>query len=114
MTNQERFPGKVQPSHGQAIKYTAYTRKFSEDAAAPVLYITATCSYPVGPYEIFFQGEGGFTWTLMEKAPTIFYNLVTYHIACTTTGQPTLDIPDTITIKDGYGSHEVPVDRSGG
>jgi len=106
MSNAQLFPGKIQPSHANEIQYTAYTRNFG---LGSVLFVTATCSYPVGPYEIFFQGEGGTTWTLMEKAPEIFFNLVTYHIACTTPGQPLLTTPPTITIKDGFGAHQVPV-----
>ena len=58
-TPQEQpFPGKIQPSKATDIQYTAYIRTFP---LGRVLYITATCSYPVGPYEIFFQGNGGFT-----------------------------------------------------
>ena len=46
----------------------------------------------------------------MEKAPEIFYNLVTYHVASTTPGQPTLNTPKAITVIDGHGSHQVPVE----
>lgn len=99
-------PSKIQPARADEIQYTAYTRQF---ALGRVLFITATCSYPVGPYTIFFQGNGGYSWTLMEKAPEIFFNLVTYHIACTTPGQPSVDLPRSVTIIDGYGSHTVPV-----
>lgn len=108
MVQESRIAGKVQPSLANQIQYKAYMRKFE---AGAVLFVTATCSYPVGPYEIFFEAGGGFTWTLMEKAPEIFYNLVTYHIASTTPGQPTLDTPATITVIDGYGPHEVPVEQ---
>lgn len=108
MAKEARLPGKIQPARADEIQYKAYMRKFG---LGSVLFITATCSYPVGPYEIFFQGEGGYTWTLMEKAPGIFYNLITYHIACTTPGQPTLDTPSKITIKDGFGSHQVTVEQ---
>lgn len=108
MTDATDFPGKIQPSRADEIEYKAYTRKFD---LGSVLFITATCSYPVGPYEIFFQGKGGYTWTLMEKAPEIFFNLVTYHIASTSPGQPTIETPATVTIIDGHGTHEVPVEQ---
>jgi hypothetical protein len=105
-----RIPDKIQPARADQIQYKAYTRQFQ---TGTVLFITATCSYPVGPYEIFFQGEGGLIWTLTEKAPGIFYNLITYHIACTTPGQPLGNTPSTITVNDGYGSHKVPVQQGG-
>jgi hypothetical protein len=108
MAKETRVPGKVQPARADEIQYKAYARKFE---LGTVLFLTATCSYPVGPYEIYFQGAGGFNWTLMEKAPGIFYNLVTYHIASTTTGQPLLEIPNTVTVVDGYGSHRVSVEK---
>ena len=100
---------KIQLSHADQIAYKAYARPFQGTASA-VLFLIATCSYPVGPYEIFFQGDGGYTWKLMEKAPEIFYNLVTYHIASTSPGQPSLDIPKTVKVIDGFGSHEIPVE----
>jgi hypothetical protein len=108
MAKEARLPGKIQPARADEIQYKAYTRQFE---LGTVLFITATCSYPVGPYEIFFQGDGGFSWTLMEKAPQIFYNLITYHIASTTPGQPTLNTPNKVTVKDGFGSHEVTVEE---
>lgn len=109
MSKAPRLPGKIQPSHADQIQYRAYTRTFE---LGTVLFLTATCSYPVGPYEIFFQGDGGFTWTLMEKAPEFFFNLITYHIASTTPGQPTLEIPNSVTVIDGYGAHTVPVEKT--
>jgi hypothetical protein len=107
---ESRIPNQIQPARAGEIEYKAYTRQF---ALGTLLFITATCSYPVGPYEIFFQGEGGNNWVLMEKAPGIFYNIVTYHIAATTPGQPLLDTPDTITVRDGFGSHKVTVEKDG-
>jgi hypothetical protein len=107
---EDRIPGKIQPALAGEIEYKAYTRKF---ALGTLLFITATCSYPVGPYEIFFQGKGGNHWVLMEKSPRIFYNHVTYHIACTSPGAPLADTPSIIIITDGFGSHKVTVEKDG-
>jgi hypothetical protein len=103
-----RLPEKIQPARANEIQYKAFTRQFE---LGTLLFLTATCSYPVGPYEIYFQGEGGFSWVLMEKAPVIFYPMVTYHIASTTTGLPPVIMPSTITVRDGFGSHKVTVEK---
>jgi hypothetical protein len=107
---QDRYPGKVQLSHGDQIEYKAYARDFG---LGSVLYLVATCSYPAGPYEIWFEGEQGpgWKWKLMEKAPTIFYNLATYHIASSTSGQPPAELPRSIEVTDGFGTHTVPVNN---
>ena len=63
----------------------------------------------MGPFEIFFTG-GGDNLELMEKAPVIFYNLVTYQVASWTAGQPLAATPKQITITDGYGAHTVDVE----
>ena len=51
MSQGNRTAGKTQPAEADQIQYKAYARKFD---LGPVLFLTATCSYPVGPYEIFW------------------------------------------------------------
>ncbi|MBK9715819.1 MAG: hypothetical protein IPO81_31725 [Kouleothrix sp.] len=108
MSDEISYLGTIQPSKALDIQYKAYTRQFEYGV---VLFLTATCAYPRLQYEIFFQVEGGFTWTLMEKEPTISSPIISYHIASTTLGQPTADTPNTVTVIDGYGSHEVVVEN---
>lgn len=101
----------IQPNIGPAkardIEYRAFVRDFGDGRV--VLSAVATSSYPVGPYEIFFTG-GVDNLVLMEKAPVIFYNLITYQVASWTPGQPLADTPRQITITDGYGAHTVDVE----
>lgn len=103
----DALAGKDQPSRAADIRYRAYTREFEGGTA---LFITATCSYPVSPYEIYFQ-EAGLRWTLMEKAPDVYFPETTYKIASTTPGLALVRTPETVTVIDGYGPHKVPVEK---
>ncbi|HET7233527.1 MAG TPA: hypothetical protein VFJ16_26180 [Longimicrobium sp.] len=97
----------IGPAKAKDIQYRAFARDFGDGHV--VLSAVATSSYPVGPYEIFFEGSVS-DLRLMEKAPVIFYNLVTYQVASWTAGQPLADTPRQITITDGYGAHTVDVE----
>lgn len=97
----------VGPAKAQDIEYRVFARDFG--GGRVVLSAVATSSYPVGPYEIFFTG-GVDNLELMERAPVIYYNLVTYQVASWTQGQPLVDTPREVTITDGYGAHTVPVE----
>ena len=102
---------KTGPASARDIEYRAFARDFGDGRV--VLSAVATSSYPVGPYEIFFEGGVG-DLRLMEKAPTIFYNLVTYQVASWTQGQPLVDTPREITVTDAYGAHTVTVEAWSG
>lgn len=101
----------VQPATGSAIEYKAYARSFKpEPGSDKVLYLIATCFYPTGGYEIFFEaGAEPDTFTLMEKAPGISNQLMTYYIASWTNGQRRSDKPSQITVMDAHGMHKVAV-----
>jgi hypothetical protein len=102
-------------SHGVEIKYKAFARTFSQDQAAGVLYLMATCFYPTNGFTIFFEaiaGEPG-KFNLMEQPPSgIFLNLVTYYGAIWRTdgvsGLQTL--PTHVTIADAQGEHRIHVE----
>ena len=102
---------KIGPASARDIEYRAFTRDFGDGTA--VLSAVATSSYPVGPYEIFFEG-GVNDLRLMEKAPVIHFDLVTYQVASWTPGQPLVDTPTEITVTDAHGSHAVPVEAWSG
>ena len=79
-----------------------------------MLSVVATSSYPVGPYEIFFDG-GVDDLRLMERTSVDHFKLVTYQVAGWTPGQPLADTPTEITVTDAYGPHTVAVETwSGG
>ena len=78
-----------------------------------MLSVVATSSYPVGPYEIFFDG-GVDDLQLMEKTPVNHFKLVTYQVASWTPGQPLSNTPTEITVTDAYGLHTVAVDAWSG
>ena len=108
-------PTSIQPTIGPAsardIEYRAFARDFGDGRM--VLSVVATSSYPVGPYEIFFEG-GVDDLRLMEKAPVIHFNLVTYQVASWTPGQPLADTPTEITVTDAHGPHTVAVEAWSG
>lgn len=101
----------IGPASARDIEYRAFARDFGDGRV--VLSAVATSSYPVGPYEIFFEG-GVDDLKLMEKRPVIFYNLVTYQVASWTQGQPLVDTPREITVTDAYGAHTVMVEAWSG
>jgi hypothetical protein len=73
----------------------------------------ATCSYATSGFTIFFEEDSG-KIKLMEQPPAgVFMNLVTYYAASLpTTGSPgQKEIPEHVTITDGYGEHRVHVKR---
>ena len=103
---------KIGPASADDNAYRAFARDFG--GGRVVLSAVATSSYPVGPYEIFFDG-GVDDLRLMEKAPVIHFDLVTYQVASWTLGQPLIDTPSEITVTDANGPHTVPVEAwSGG
>jgi hypothetical protein len=95
------------PAKAKDIEYRAFARDFG--GGNVVLSAVATSSFPVGPYEIFFEG-GVDDLRLMEKEPVIHYDLVTYQVASWTPGQPLADTPKQITVTDGHGAHTVDVE----
>lgn len=103
--------GQIQLSHGSAISYKVFARSFP--GTDPVLFLMATCYYPTGEWEIFFTGNGNFSWNLMEKVPGLVNHLVTYYVASWTSSFPMSNIPSSVTIVDAFGSHSVPVEPWG-
>lgn len=102
--------GKIQLSTGQAIEYKAYVRRF-DFSGGGVLYLLASCAYPVGGYRIFFEAEyGGTSFKLMEEVPQIVNQLVTYYVASWTSSQPLVDPPAEVTITDASGTRTVAVE----
>ena len=105
----EESTGNPQLSNGTAIEYKAYARKFGGESGA-VLYLIATCAYPTGGYEIFFEAEYGLqTFKLMEIPPGLAPQLVTYYVASWTSSQRLVDPPEQVTMVDAHGEHRVAV-----
>jgi hypothetical protein len=103
-------PVPVYPlSRGEAIEYKAYARTFGSGGPA-VLSLIATCSYPTGEREIFFQeGSGPNQFELLENVPGIVNELVTYYMASWTSGQRLVNPPTQVKIKDAWGEHRMAV-----
>jgi len=99
-------PPVVQPSRGSEIEYKAFLRKF-QSGQAGVLELMATCYYPVGGYQLFFESSGDAKFTLLERSWPIHNQLVTYYLASWTSGQPLASPPGTVLIIDGRGEHPV-------
>jgi hypothetical protein len=97
---------KIGPASAQDIEYRAFARDFGGQI---VLSAVATSSYPVGPYEIFFEGGVG-DLRLMEKSPVDHFHVVTYQVASWTPGQPLSETPTEVTVTDAHGPHTVVVE----
>lgn len=97
------------PSHGNAIEYRAYSRKFFPNSDAAVLFLAATCYYDTAGFSIAFQPtDSGFE--LVEHPPTgIVPQLVTYYSASWNSSQQETTPPKHVTITDAFGQHRVHV-----
>jgi hypothetical protein len=98
-------------SHGNAIEYRAYTRRFFPKIDAEVLFLAATCYYDSAGFSIAFQATpSGFE--LIEHPPTgIVPQLVTYYSASWNSSQQEEKPPKNVTITDAFGSHVVKVKK---
>jgi hypothetical protein len=96
-------------SHGNAIEYRAYARRFFPDSSAAVLFLAATCYYGEAGFSISFQQTAS-GFDLIEHPPTgIEPQLVTYYSASWNSGQQETTPPTHVTITDAFGQHLVPV-----
>jgi hypothetical protein len=107
----QQNPATIRPCTAQGIIYRAYKRPY-DGGPSNVLTLFASCYYGDAPWEIFFTGVEGQanTYTLMEKVPGIVYFLITYYSATYCSGAGLVELGDTVTIIDAYGSHQVPVE----
>lgn len=101
-------PGTVQPSHGLAIDYKAFSRPY-DDAGAPVLFFLASCYYMTGGWRIHFEGAGDAGWVLLETVPDLVNFLITYYDASFTTAFGLVFPPKTAAIRDGWGTHQIAI-----
>ena len=96
-------------SHGNAIEYRAYARRFFPNSSAVVLFLAATCYYDKAGFSISFQKTAS-GFDLIEHAPTgIEPELVTYYSASWNSSQQETTPPTHVTITDAFGQHRVPV-----
>jgi hypothetical protein len=91
------------------ILYRAFSRPYA-GSDAQVINLFASCSYPTGQWQIFFQGAGDGTYQLMERVPGIVNELVTYYVASFTTGAGLVNSGKSVEITDAHGKHVVPVE----
>ena len=107
--------GQVRPATAQGLVYKAFKRPYGGAGGAPVLELFASGFYPDAPWELFFAAVAGKPWTyvLNERVPSIVYNIVTYYVACYSSGRGRPGLPDKVTITDAHGTHEVPVQTGG-
>lgn len=111
ITTNQQAGDIIQPATSGDIKYRAFGRPYA-GSDSQVITLLASCSYPVGGYQIFFTREYGpdEVYVLNEKKPGIFYNIVSYYAAdyCSQVGLATP--VEYVTIKDAHGAHQVPVE----
>jgi hypothetical protein len=99
----------VRPATSGDIIYRAFSRPYV-GSDAQVINLFASCSYPTGQWQIFFQGAGDGTYQLMERVPGIVNELVTYYVASFTTGAGLVAPAKSVEITDAHGKHVVPVE----
>lgn len=102
----------IRPCTAPDIVYRAFGRPY-DGGRGQVINLFASCSYPTGAWHIFFQGDSGGTYTLMERPPGIAPQLVTYYTASFTPGAGLATPVKTVSIQDASGSHTVPVEPIG-
>lgn len=101
---------KSRLSEGQGIVYKAFKRPYDGNEGAPVLNLFASCVYPTGGREIWFVVTRDGTYQLRENIPGIVNELVTYVVACYTSGAGLLELGKTVTIQDAFGLHQVVIE----
>ncbi len=98
------------PSMAQGLIYKVYARSF-QSGAPPVLYVFASGYLFNSVSRIFLARQNGLAWTLLQETPGIIDNLLIYYEATATTSQPVLlQGATTVSITDGYGTHQVPIE----
>jgi hypothetical protein len=96
-------------SHGNAIEYRAYARRFFPDSNAVVLFLAATCYYDMAGFSISFQQTAS-GFELIEHPPTgIVPQLVTYYSTSWNSSQQETTPPTHVKITDAFGQHQVHV-----
>lgn len=101
--------GNIQPATAGDIVYRAYGRPYA-GGPGQVLNLFASCSYATGGWKIFFAGDGPGHYKLMEQAPGVAPQLITYYVADFTTGAGLASPVESIVVTDANGRHEVPVE----
>lgn len=99
----------VLPATSNDIVYRAYGRPYT-GSDAQVISLFASCSYPTGQRQIFFQGANDGTYRLMERVPGFVNELITYYTASFTPGVGLATSVQSVEIWDAYGKHVVPVE----
>jgi len=97
----------IGPADSATIEYRAFARDFGDGQV--IVSAMATASYPVSPYELFFQG-GIENLELMQKAPVNYYFETSYPVAVWTLGMALVHTPSQLTITDAGGPHTVEIE----
>ncbi len=98
---------KWEPASGDEIQYTARWRKF-ELGEALVVFAIASCAYRTGGWQLRMTATGPESFIFEQLPPGLAPDILTYHVTGGVTGLLD-DIPDSVTIEDAFGKHDVPV-----
>ena len=80
-------------------------RSLNPDVDAGVIILIASCIFPNPAMALFFDG-----YRLMQVLPTgIHPQYDTFYVASITSKLELAEPPDTITVTDGFGSHDISV-----
>ena len=101
--------GTTRPCSAQDIIYRAFSRPYA-GSSSPVITVFASCSYPTGNWNIYFESVRGGGYRLMEQVPGLVYHIITYYTTSYTVGLGQPGPIDYVEIEDGFGVHKVPVE----
>lgn len=102
-------PPEVRLATSSDIVYRAYARPY-EGGPGQVISLFASCSYPTGQWQIFFEGTGDGAYRLMERVPGLVNYLITYYAASFTNGFGLATPVTSVVIEDARGRHTIPVE----
>ena len=105
MSTASDLPANSALCDGISIEYRAFLRKMNPDLDAGVIVLIASCIFGNPAMTLFFDG-----YRLMQTPPTgIHPQYDTFYVASVTSKLELANPPDTVTVTDGFGSHDVPV-----
>lgn len=91
--------------HGNLIEYRAFLRRPDPSLSIGIVILIASCQFDNPDMTLFFDG-----YNLMQMPPPgIHPQYHAFYVASTTSKLELADPPNSITVTDAFGSHDVPV-----
>ena len=92
---------------GTAVEYKAFSRVLYPDSGASVICVLANCSFPHTNFSLSFDDSKGLA--LMESLAPGEYSYLINSCGAGWSSPQAMAVPKTITVKDAFGEHTIPV-----